>query len=122
MLVGGRGVDLIVSLGDDRILYQFGDGYDVVLGFDGYDMLQLCGYVIDDFEDLCVRLVQDGGDVWFDLGQGDSIMFCDMVLLVFDVDSFDILCGDNVFGVSVFDLFICFLIEVVGMVGGFGLQ
>ncbi|WP_185958670.1 family 16 glycosylhydrolase [Paracoccus laeviglucosivorans] len=102
-LQGGLGNDLIISHAADTIVHAFGDGHDVVLGFDDADTLRLKGYAVTDPQALLARLVQDGDDVRLDLGQGGSITFRDTLLAAFDADSFDIMSGTNEFGESTRD-------------------
>ncbi|MFT4012249.1 MAG: family 16 glycosylhydrolase [Paracoccus sp. (in: a-proteobacteria)] len=98
-LQGGVGQDLVVSHGADVIVHGFGDGHDVVEGFDGADRIRLEGYAVASARDLLSRLVQDGSDVRLDLGEGGSITFRDTKLSAFGAENFEISAGGgNAFG------------------------
>ncbi|WCR10818.1 family 16 glycosylhydrolase [Paracoccus stylophorae] len=104
-LRGGQGDDLIVTVdGDDVIVHAFGDGHDVVLGFDASDRIRLTGYAVGDAADLLSRLRQDGAHVHLDLGEGGSISFRDTELSAFGDGSFEIAAGGGrAFGQTVAD-------------------
>lgn len=101
-LRGGRGDDLIIThAGADLIQHAFGDGHDVVLGFDSRDRIGLEGYAVQDPAELLSRLSQDGAHVRLDLGEGGSITFRDTDLSVFSADTFQIAPGGGrAFGAS----------------------
>lgn len=106
ILRGGAGNDLLIStLGNDTIAHAFGDGHDVVLGFDGGDRVLLEGYATN-LTQVMGRLAQDGTNVVLDLGAGGSITFRDTTLGAFHESSFVITeGGQNQFGTSSPDKF-----------------
>lgn len=93
-LRGGGGDDLIVTgSGSDLIVHAYGDGHDVVLGFDAGDAVRIEGYHVEDAAELLPRLRQEGVHVRLDLGAGGSLTFRDTDLSAFGAGSLEVAAG-----------------------------
>jgi serralysin len=98
-LTGAAGTDsLYGGLGDDTYVVGWGNGADLIYGFEGAgqsggDMIRIIQNAnnnsITDFDSLMQNATDGGGHTYFDLGDGNGIVVANHSKADFDADDFD---------------------------------
>ncbi|KRB51506.1 1,3-1,4-beta-glycanase [Rhizobium sp. Root708] len=72
---GGAGNDVLIGGGGaDTFVVTHGNGSDLIVDFSSDDTLRLNGYGLSSFEQLIAHSTQEGANLRFDLGGGESLV------------------------------------------------
>jgi beta-glucanase (GH16 family) len=75
---GGAGNDVLIGGGGaDTFVITKGNGTDLIVDFSADDTVRLNDYGITSFDQLIDNSAQKGDDLWFDLGNGESLVLAD---------------------------------------------
>jgi beta-glucanase (GH16 family) len=90
-LDGGGGNDVLTGgAGADTFIFAKGNGSDLITDFAADDIVRLNGYALTSFDQLLGAATQEGANLRFDLGDGESLVFADTDIADLNAGQFEL--------------------------------